>query len=337
MKKILFLKLFFLTLLTSWGQSPGVRNGHAMVYHVPLKSTVLFGGADAEKVNGDTWILRDFKWSKLSIEGPSARTFGAMVSTDNGVLLFGGNTVLFGGDANPPIFLNDTWMFKGGGWIQQHSENSPPGRAEASIAFDPVRGVAILFGGYRLDSLSKPIRLSDTWEFDGKQWAKIEGKGPSRRSGASMIYNNKLKECILFGGNISALRDSSFNGPVWSWNGVEWKNLPTDNLNMLYNACIAHNSADGMTLRFGGWDGKVRLDQTSTFIAEQNQWKMIPMTGGPLPRNHATMVYDSEKNLFLLFGGHNGTHVFGDIWTFKGRRWEMHVNHIPIERIKNGH
>src|SRR5690242_11793067 len=112
-------------------QDPGVRNGHNMVYFPPWKAIVLFGGADEASVHGDTWKFSGFKWEKITDEGPSPRTFPCMAATENYILLFGGNSVLFGSEKNPTKYLDDTWIFENGSWKKIGTDIHPTARAEA--------------------------------------------------------------------------------------------------------------------------------------------------------------------------------------------------------------
>ena len=113
-KKLLLVFISTIETFFCFSQTPGVRNGHNMVYYSPSKSIILFGGADDARVYGDTWQFSNGKWKKITDIGPSPRTFPCMVSTDDYILLFGGNSVLFGSDKNPMHYLDDTWKFQNG-------------------------------------------------------------------------------------------------------------------------------------------------------------------------------------------------------------------------------
>ncbi|GAA3808499.1 hypothetical protein GCM10022403_048300 [Streptomyces coacervatus] len=52
----------------------------------------------------------------------------------------------------------DTPVFR---WIQRQDIGPPP-RSGLGMAFDPARGVAVLFGGQ-----SRTALFGDTWEWDG--------------------------------------------------------------------------------------------------------------------------------------------------------------------------
>ncbi len=112
------MKIFFSILLPTIifisacsAQIPGVRNGHNMVYDPKMHAIILFGGANGSKVLGDTWSYANGKWAKLSEDGPSPRTFPAMVMADDYILVFGGSEVLFGNDQHPVRYLDDTWIY----------------------------------------------------------------------------------------------------------------------------------------------------------------------------------------------------------------------------------
>src|SRR5687767_5916417 len=149
------------------------RNAHALAFDEKRKKTVLFGGADAEKVLNETWEFDGKKWSPIfTKEAPSPRTFPTMAydAARRKTLLFGGNRVLFGKDKNDYEFLNDFWEYDGKNW-RKIAVPTPPRRAEASFVFDGERQRAVLFGGYRIEN-GEMIRLHDTWKWDGKSWEK---------------------------------------------------------------------------------------------------------------------------------------------------------------------
>lgn len=56
-------------------QKIGVRNAHALAYDSTRGRVVLFGGADASKVRGDTWEWDGNSWSQVSSAGPAPQRF----------------------------------------------------------------------------------------------------------------------------------------------------------------------------------------------------------------------------------------------------------------------
>jgi hypothetical protein len=319
------------TVSICFSQTPGVRNGHNMAYYTPSKSIILFGGADEAKVYGDTWSFSGGTWKKVSDDGPSPRTFPCMVMADSYILLFGGNAVLFGNDNNPVRYLDDTWKFQEGSWKKIAVDTHPDARAEAAMAYDPMRKKVVLFGGRKA---GEKWVAGDTWEFDGNKWNQVDTHGPTPRSGAIMIYDSKLKQVVLFGGNPVISKEKDYNGPMWSWDGSNWKRMNSEDP-LIFNSCMAYNTVQNFILRFGGWNGETRINDT--WIYKHNAWEKLYPKNAPAARNHSIMIYDPEKNSFFLYGGHDGDNVFGDMWVFKKREWTLLYTEQPRKRVENGH
>lgn len=312
-------------------QSPGVRNGHAMVYNRDMHAMILFGGADEKKVCEDTWGYVRGNWKKLSENGPGFRTFPAMVMADHYILLFGGNQVLFGDEQHPAHYLDDTWIYRKGQWKKLNLSVHPSPRAEMAIGYDPVRRIILLFGGRQ--SGDQWI-LGDSWEFDGHQWIPVNKPGPCARSGAVMTYDPDLKQLVLFGGNPVIAKEPTYNGPMWSWDGGSWHQMPVND-SLVFNSCMVYDAADHFLLRYGGWNGRERLSDSWKF--HDGAWEKLNPLPFPEARNHAIMAYDNDTGASILFGGHDGDYVFGDLWSFKSGKWSLLHAEKPRKRIDNGH
>jgi hypothetical protein len=73
--------------------------------------------------------------------------------------------VLFGGCCSGGL-LNDTWIWDGTTWTEQHPTTSPSARSGMGMAYDAARGEVVLFGGYNGGL------LNDTWTWDGTTWTE---------------------------------------------------------------------------------------------------------------------------------------------------------------------
>ncbi|HSS18876.1 MAG TPA: hypothetical protein VLL54_02270 [Pyrinomonadaceae bacterium] len=307
-----------------------VRNAHSMAYDSKRGRVILFGGADASRVRGDTWAWDGRRWRQLSDAGPGPRTFAAMVydSTRDRIVLFGGNRVLFGKTVADNVFLADTWEWNGSKWIEINV-NGPPARAEAAIAFDKNRRRVVLFGGY--NRIGETInRLGDTWEWDGAKWMEVNTSGPSPRNGAAQVYDPLRQKVVLFGG-----RDlEGVAGDTWEWDGLHWKENNSAAVTGRFNCVLAYDEVQRRIVRFGGrYDGRAWGD---TWVYDGKGWEQLSSIG-PEARNHTAMVYDLTRGKVTLFGGHDGDIVFGDTWLLHKSVWIRKQLQAPRKRVENGH
>ena len=187
---------------------PGARRRAALA---PLGTdVVLFGGIGSStspaQLFDDTWSWNGQSWASLSLSPrPSARHGHAMVTTNNGVLLFGGQDLL--------STLGDTWRFDGVAWTDVTPANSPGGRVRPGMAFDPVRQRVVLYGG---QAPWQQAALDDTWEWNGSTWSQV---APGvlypmfSWSPLPLVFDGSRGQVVL--------ADSD---RLYGWNGVAWSN-----------------------------------------------------------------------------------------------------------------
>ena len=145
--------------------------------------------------------------------------------------------VVFGGDnrASGPLpantILNDTWEYdpSTNTWTDVTPvSGSPSPRRWAGMAWDPITGGMLLFGGDTGTAV-----LSDTWLLLGGSWLPM---GPAhvpparRMAGLVARTNPEFHDVLLCGGE-----DYTLTGPygadlyrhldVWTWNGSDWTKL----------------------------------------------------------------------------------------------------------------
>jgi hypothetical protein len=266
-----------------------------MVYNSDESKIYMFGGADEKEVKSDLYYLENFKWKKVRTKhSPLPRTFSSMIYDKNQkrIILFGGNKVLFGKETKSSNLLNDTWQFKNGKWTKLKIKNAPTPRAEASMVFDPIRNIILLYGGYTITN-KQYIKLGDTWLFHENNWIKVSEKGPISRNGANMIYDMEKKNILLFGGSTIDKQYGNSKGETWLWSGKSWNKIEMDQPPGIYNSSMIYNKFEKTIYRFGGWNGNSRINET--WIFKNENWERLNIPISPKPRNHTSMVFDEKE------------------------------------------
>lgn len=314
-----------------------VLNAHSMVYHKAERKTYIFAGASEKEVVNTLMSFDGAKLSKVATaDAPRGRTFSSMAyhEKEESILLFGGSKVLFGKKTDEANLLNDTWVLKDSKWTKLITVHAPKPRAEAAIAYDPKRNRMVLFGGYTIEGRNY-VKLGDTWEFYDNDWHQVSTEGPSARNGAALSFDPSLKTMVLFGGSTRDKQYGAATGETWTWNGQQWSKMEMDQPANMFNSTMTYQLPEQRLIRFGGWNGKARTDETWFF--QNNSWTQLETNEQPAARNHSQMIYDQENQQLVLFGGHNGEWVFGDLWIFKENRWKQLIRTAPKKRLKNRH
>jgi hypothetical protein len=233
-----------------------------------------------------------------------------------------GVIVLFGGrdryDAGASY--GDTWEWDGEQW-RLVNQSGPAARDHIVMAYDPLRGKTVLFGGY--DGLE--ILYGDTWEWDGKAWTQVATAGPSARAAHHITFDPQLGETLLFGGLNFESGNRTVLGDTWSWNGQRWKRVAPDieGRSHFSMACVLD---DRYVIRFGGGDA-TRAPRGATWKFSEGQWSLIESVGPQARIDHA-MAFDDQRKKTVLFGGciPKGGPAYGDVWEWNGKTWEQVVH-----------
>ena len=222
--------------------------------------------------------------------------------------------VVFGGENVSDVFMADTWTWDGKNWKQHSPAISAPARAEASMAYDPATGQVILFGGY---GGSGAGTLDDTWTWDGSDWTRQSpATSPPARYGASMAYDTKTHQVVVFGGlSESGLLFSD----TWTWDGSDWnQQSPATSPPARAYGSMAFDPETDQVVLFAGGGGPL----ADTWTWDGTTWTQQSPVTSPPARYLASMAFDPGTDQIVLFGGISGTGVFlADTWTWDGTTW----------------
>ncbi len=296
------------------------RGGSATAYDSARGITVLFGGSPGH-ANNETWEWNGTTWNQMVVSGPAARTSHAMTydSARNVVVLFGGRN-----DTGSQEIYRDTWEWNGTTWALR-SSTGPSMRYGASLAYDTVRGVSVLFGG-RLNNTDS----NETWEWNGATWTQRIVTGPSARSSHAMAYDSARGVTVLFGGQFNSDPFSD----TWEWNGTVWTRRTVPSPAARSDHSMAFDSVRNVTVMFGGWVSGAGGPSDETWEWNGTSWSQRFLTG-PLRRTGHAMVFDSSRGVCLLFGGYARTvpggnsSVQNETWQYNGTAWAQVYSSFP--------
>jgi hypothetical protein len=308
------------TIMSNTG--PAARSGHSMVYDTNSNRVILFGGSTHASGSltflNDTWAWDGSRWTLLAPGGsgaPAPRDDFALAydSARNRIVLFGGNT----GTGT----LGDTWEFDGTVWSEVETRNSPAARSEHTMAFDPVRGVTVMYGG-----LSQGL-AADPWEWDGTAWTERSASSDAGgRFLHHLMFDPTLGEVVSIGG---ASENATFPAwPAWKWNGTTWQAVgsPTPEPLRVPGADMAYDSQRERSVVFGGQSAP-----PDTWEFDGTSWLLRATTGPEVSSDYA-LAYDSIHRVTVYVYGNV---LGGSTWLWNGTSWQS-VGSNAIQGSSNG-
>ena len=199
---------------------------------------VLFGGEQAGDNNHQTAEWNGTSWATFTPDVfPPDRSRSAMAYDSIRKV-----TVLFGGYGNVGDgFGNDTWEWDGTTWTQMAPVTSPPPRGQHTMAFEPVRGKMLMYGGTYSWS---GTNFTDTWEWDGTNWTDVSpasGFNPGPRDDTPMVYDADAGLIVLNGGDA-----------VWAWDGATWTDVQATQSVASSNSQLVFDPNQHELIEFGG-------------------------------------------------------------------------------------
>ena len=171
-----------------------------------------------------------------------------------------------------------------------------------------------------------------------QDWERKSEIGPPLVGTARMAYDYARRVSVLFGG-FSTDGAPHYVGDTWEWNGEAWTLVASDGPSPRATFAMAHDVARGVTVLYGGEDGGLSDFMGDTWEWDGEAWTQKCSLCTPGPRRGAAMVFDSLRQVAVLFGGQtaiNESDAFlGDTWEWDGSTWTLRSDTGPSPR--SGH
>ena len=325
--------------------TPPARGDHGLTFD-PARGLVLLAGgygdsgvfADAWEYDGADWTPAvPLPWSTWGLALVYSPLHGGVLGIAPGttVLLYDGSAWTTLPDALPdPLgsvgtsfdaarqrvevvseYNNNLYESSGAAWSRARAEQAP-GREAPAVAYDPVRKVTVLAGGYDYYS------FTDTWEYDGASWRSVDTPTPAPWSIQSMVFDQALGKMLAV----------TYSCETWTYDGINWVKLspaaaplPAGS-SYRYSFGLAYDGARAKVVLFGGVyysSGSVYLNDTWEFNG--STWSKIATPSSPPPRDYPGFAYDPVRHVTVLYAG-EGTisgswTTFSDTWEYNGSTW----------------
>ncbi len=299
--------------------SPPARSRLGMTYDATRKEVIVFGGTNGTRPLNDTWAFDGTVWTE---KAPPVRP-GPRAGVAMGYGAQTEQAVIFGGAGVSGMALSETWVWdtRTQNWIQKFPATIPPARVGAAMAYDPLRGRVVMFGGFATARLGNTIfykALGDTWEWNGADWFRGVD-GPPVRGYHAMTWDAARLRVVLNGGagsiDITTSRFFNLFSDTWTYDGTVWTH-ESDAGPIRVGHGIVYDPGRHNIVLFGGEEPLGLLAQ-DTWQWDGVAWAQVFPLANPDAREFFSMVYDTLSKEIVLFGGNAGGTLFGDTWAWK--------------------
>jgi hypothetical protein len=244
---------------------PSARSYVYYVYDSMRGKIVMYGGYNAPQALGDTWEY-DGATSTWSLRNPAlapSPRWGAGMAYDS----VRGRTVLYGGRSTW-VGYDDTWEWDGTVWHLMATPpppNRPPALHQPAMAFDPVRGVTVLFGG-----LLGGGPTNQTWEWNGVVWKQAQPPAsPPVSANGGLVWHASIGQVVFIRSDPS---------DVWTWDGALWRKRCASGPHPAWGiSAAAYDGARNHVVMFGGIDA-MNQPMTDTWLYDAGDPQLASAT-----------------------------------------------------------
>ena len=219
--------------------------------------------------------------------------------------------LMFGGNDYVRVF-NDLWEFdyESNTWRVLDAENPPDPRQMHGLVYDAANDVVILYGGRRSDG---GAYYNDTWayNYETNSWRSLNpGQSPPMQDHVNLAYDVMHERTIFFGGE-AGLGEAEIGTWAYDYKMNNWSELSIEISPTSDHSSFIYNPKMGNFLLFGNSTVGSSME---TWIFDYASSSWTDMTSIPTPsyREHFSMVFNGDKDAFLLVGGYPNH----DLWIF---------------------
>jgi hypothetical protein len=212
------------------------------------------------------------------------------------------------------------------------SGNSPGRLDLPSMAYDPVTGTDVLFGGYEDARGAETGDSNATWSYSDAVWSELSpSTSPPNASGATMAYDPDANAFVLVPPDFTYGYDSDPPAATWEFANGTWSQLATSVVGgppATQEAAMAYDPDSGALIRFGGdqinWDTNQLYDSNATWAFDFGSWVNVTVPHGPPGLVAPSMAYDPAAHGIVLFGGQSSQSQGGgtnETWLWSNWTW----------------
>jgi formylglycine-generating enzyme required for sulfatase activity len=289
---------------------PGPVTQHAMAYDSSRETVYLFHA----NLGPPTW-----KYYHVGLTNNWSPVTSATAPAFNGAMEYfppWDQSLMFG--RNPVTLKAETWSFDGSMWTYHAPSSSPPALSGCGMAYDPTRGVMVVFGGYKLGS----VPSNETWEFDGANWTQATtSAAPPAGHAQTLTFDPTIDKCVLCTGGTY----QNWHNQTWIYDGFNWTQVePLPTMGPLpnapsarYGAQMVYHAGMGKLLLYGGyngahlgdtWVGQINLPQATPTPSPT----LIPTLTPTLTSTHTPTSAPNQADIaFFVLDDYGAVHTGG--------------------------
>ena len=254
-------------------------------------------------------------WSQRAGSEPGA-LFAPRLTYDarhHELLLYGGNEQV----SNSPT--DRMWKLGATGWVNVCDPCAPGPRVGHGFAYDPKRGVTVLFGGTDDTTI-----FDDVWEWDGATWTQIaKTTPPGPRRGVQLVFDSKREQLVLIGGEGSAGPDDAIYTYDGAFHAVATGGTRPGQLYSFAAQATYEPAADELVVSLDN-DSLNPSPHDDLFSLAGTTWARSCTACTGEPRVAEAVIYDRGLGTTLVIGGFRGDmQTLAGTWRRTGTTFEM--------------